>query len=109
MARKFVAHLDYETEPGAETQEYDLRVNHPLSIGGTDVFLIGHGYAPVITVRDGEGNIAQSGPTVFLPTNAQTFESFGVVKAADAQPAAARARGQLLPDLLDGHGTPRAT
>ncbi|SFB40212.1 cytochrome c biogenesis protein [Nocardioides alpinus] len=102
MARKFVAHLDYETEPGAETEEYDLRVNHPLSIGGTDVFLIGHGYAPVITVRDGEGNIAQSGPTVFLPTNAQTFESFGVVKAADAQPEQIGLEGSFYPTFSMG-------
>ena len=102
MARKFVAHLDYETEPGAETEQYNLRVNHPLSIGGTDVFLIGHGYAPVITVRDGEGNIAQSGPTVFLPTNAQTFESFGVVKAADAQPEQIGLEGSFYPTFSMG-------
>jgi cytochrome c biogenesis protein len=101
-ARKFVAHLDYETEPGAETQQYDLKVNHPLSIGGTDVFLIGHGYAPVITIRDGEGDIAQSGPTVFLPTNAQTFESFGVVKAPDAQPTQIGLEGTFYPTFAMG-------
>lgn len=97
MARKFVSHLDYRTEPGAPEQEYDLKVNHPLSIGGTDVFLIGHGYAPVITVRDGDGNIAQSGPQVFLPTNAQTFESFGVVKAPDAEPTQIGLEGSFYP------------
>jgi cytochrome c biogenesis protein len=102
QARKFVAHLDYETEPGAETQQYDLRVNHPLSIGGTDVFLIGHGYAPVITVRDGEGNVAQSGPAVFLPTNGQTFESFGVVKAPDAQPTQIGLEGTFYPTFAMG-------
>ncbi|MCW2737024.1 cytochrome c biogenesis protein ResB [Nocardioides sp.] len=102
MARKFVAHLDYQTDPGAETKQYDLKVNHPLSIGGTDVFLIGHGYAPVITVRDGDGNIAQSGPTVFLPTNAQTFESFGVVKAADAQPTQLGLEGTFYPTFAMG-------
>ena len=41
-----------------EEKHYDLRVNHPLTIGGTELFLIGHGYAPVVTVRDGDGNIA---------------------------------------------------
>jgi cytochrome c biogenesis protein len=102
QARKFVAHLDYETEPGAETQQYDLKVNHPLSIGGTEVFLIGHGYAPVITIRDGEGNVAQSGPTVFLPTNAQTFESFGVVKAPDAQPTQIGLEGTFYPTFAMG-------
>lgn len=102
MARKFVAHLDYTTEPGAETQQYDLKVNHPLAIGGTEVFLIGHGYAPVITIRDGDGNIAQSGPTVFLPTNARTFESFGVVKAADAQPTQIGLEGTFYPTFTMG-------
>ena len=29
-------------------------MNHPLTVDGTKVFLLGHGYAPVFTVRDGE-------------------------------------------------------
>jgi len=102
MAREFVAHLDYTTEPGAETQEYDLKVNHPLAIADTDVFLIGHGYAPVITVRDGDGNVVQSGPSVFLPTNAQTFESFGVVKAPDARPEQIGLEGTFYPTFAMG-------
>ena len=104
MARKFVSHLDYKTDADAPTQEYDLKVNHPLSIGGTDVFLIGHGYAPVITVRDGDGNIAQSGPTVFLPTNPQTFESFGVVKAPDAEPTQIGLEGSFYPTFGGARG-----
>lgn len=102
MAREFVAELDYETEPGGETKAYDLRVNHPLSIGGTDVFLIGHGYAPVITIRDGDGEVAYSGPSVFLPTNAQTFESFGVIKAPDASPAQIGLEGTFYPTFAMG-------
>ncbi|UFN43542.1 cytochrome c biogenesis protein ResB [Nocardioides okcheonensis] len=104
MARKFVSHLDYRTDADAESQEYDLRVNHPLSIGGTDVFLIGHGYAPVLTVRDGDGNIAQSGPSVFLPTNPQTFESFGVVKAPDAKPTQIGLEGSFYPTFGGARG-----
>jgi cytochrome c biogenesis protein len=105
QARKFVSHLDYQTEQDGETQQYDLRVNHPLSIGGTDVFLIGHGYAPVITIRDGEGNVAQSGPTAFLPINPQTFESFGVVKAPDAQPTQIGLEGTFYPTFQLGRDT----
>ncbi len=83
-ARGFEAGLTYRQDDGpADT--YDLKVNHPLSIGGTDVFLIGHGYAPVLTVRDREGNIAYTGPTVFLPQD-QSFVSFGVVQAKAAEP-----------------------
>ena len=102
MAREFVASLDYETEPGGETKTYDLKVNHPLTIGGTDVFLIGHGYAPVITIRDGEGEITKSGPVVFLPTNAQTFESFGVVKAPFARPEQIGLEGAFYPTFAMG-------
>lgn len=102
MARDFVAHLDYTTEPGARTRTYDLKVNHPLSIGGTDVFLIGHGYAPVVTVRDGDGNITKSGPAVFLPTNAQTFESFGVIKAPFAEPEQLGLEGTFYPSFAMG-------
>ena len=44
-----------------------LAASFALSIGGTDVFLIGHGYAPRITVRDGNGDVSYTGPVVFLP------------------------------------------
>jgi cytochrome c biogenesis protein len=102
MARDFVAHLDYTTDPDASSQEYDLKVNHPLSIGGTDIFLIGHGYAPVVTIRDGDGNITKSGPAVFLPINAQTFESFGVIKAPFAKPEQIGLEGTFYPTFAMG-------
>jgi cytochrome c biogenesis protein len=96
QARGFVSHLDYRESPTAPEQQYDLRVNHPLTIGGTQVFLIGHGYAPVITVRDGNGDVAYSGPTIFLPTD-QTFRSFGVIKAPDASPTQIGLEGEFYP------------
>ena len=98
QARKFVSHVTY-AEAGEEPQEYDLRVNHPLSIGDTDVFLIGHGYAPVITVRDGNGDVAYSGPTIFLPED-QTFQSIGVVKAPDARPEQIGLEGWFYPTYV---------
>jgi cytochrome c biogenesis protein len=97
MAQKFVAPLTYRAAPDAPQEHYDLRVNHPLSIGSTELFLIGHGYAPVLTVRDGNGEVAYSGPTVFLPTDQQTFRSFGVVKAPDARPRQIGLQGELYP------------
>lgn len=96
MARKFVAGLTWWDDKG-EAKTYDLKVNHPLAIGGTDVFLIGHGYAPVITVKDGEGNVAYSGPTPFLPEDQITFQSYGVVKAPDAKPKQIGLDGLFLP------------
>ncbi len=103
MARGFQAQLSYREAPDAPEQAYDLRVNHPLSIGDTEVFLIGHGYAPVVTIRDGNGDIAYGGPTVFLPQD-QSFLSFGVIKAAGAQPQPIGLEGLFYPTyvMIDG-------
>ncbi len=104
-AREFVAGVTYR-EGGDDTGEsYDLRVNHPLSIGDTDVFLIGHGYAPVITVRDGNGDIAYRGPTVFLPQD-PSFLSFGVVKAPSAAPGQIGLEGLFYPTFALSDGDP---
>jgi cytochrome c biogenesis protein len=106
QAQKFVAHLSYREEPGAPEKTYDLRVNHPLSIGGTDIFLIGHGYAPLITVRDGNGEVAYSGPVIFLPEDQATFRSFGVVKAPAAEPQQIGLEGLLFPSYIKLDGNP---
>jgi cytochrome c biogenesis protein len=81
----FDAHLSVTDAPGAAPYGYDLRVNSPLTVDGTSVFLIGHGYAPDVTVRDGNGNVAYSGPVIFLPQDG-SFVSFGVIKVPDAAP-----------------------
>ena len=105
MARGFNAHLTYHEDLDAPARQYDLKVNHPLSIGDTDVFLIGHGYAPVITIRDGNGELAYSGPTPFLPEDAG-FRSIGVVKAPDAKPAGIGLEGLFFPTYLLVDGDP---
>ena len=104
MARGFQSHLTYQQGNGPK-KTYDLRVNHPLTIGGTEIFLIGHGYAPVITVRDGHGKIAYSGPTVFLPQD-NSFVSFGVVKAPYAKPEGIGLNAMFYPYEVTVHGDP---
>lgn len=96
QARSFVSHLEYTEEVGGETKEYDLRVNHPLKIGDTNIFLIGHGYAPVITVRNPEGEVVFTGPSIFLPTDL-SFASFGVVKVADGLDTQVGLEGEFYP------------
>ena len=98
MARAFDSELSYRESPTSPEKTYDLKVNHPLTVGNTEVFLIGHGYAPVITVRDGKGQVVYSGPTIFLPTD-QSFRSFGVVKAPDAKPTQIGLEGEFYPTV----------
>jgi cytochrome c biogenesis protein len=106
MARGFQADLSWYADGQRDDRdEYLLRVNHPLTIGSTDIFLIGHGYAPVITVRDGEGEIAYAGPTIFLPQDA-SFLSFGVVKATAAQPRPIGLEGLFYPTYINVEGDP---
>jgi cytochrome c biogenesis protein len=97
----FDARLSVTDRPGATPYDYDLQVNAPLNVDGTSVFLVGHGYAPDVTVRDGQGNIAYSGPVVFLPQDG-TFVSFGVIKVPDALPTQLGFEGYFFPTAAMG-------
>ena len=80
----FNASVSYSPSPGAPARTYNIRINDPLSVDSTKVYLIGHGYAPVFRVTDAHGNVAYSEATPFIPANTGTFLSDGVVKAPDA-------------------------
>jgi cytochrome c biogenesis protein len=103
-ARLFSAHVEVTDRPGAKPRAVSLEVNKPLRIGGTTVHLIGHGYAPLVTVKDGDGNVAFSGPVVFLPQDGN-FSSAGAIKAPDARPDRLAFEGFFLPTaILDEQG-----
>jgi cytochrome c biogenesis protein len=72
-----------EKDGAAKTSR--LGVNEPLSIGGTNVYLLGNGYAMQVTVRDGDGNVALKDVVPFLPADAN-YTSTGVIKVPDAAP-----------------------
>ena len=97
-ARLFRAHVTVSRPGLAPTGEL-LEVNAPLSLDGTSVHLLGHGYAPVVTVRDGNGDVAFSGPVVFLPQDSN-FTSHGVIKAPDARPERLAFEGVFLPSAV---------
>ncbi len=96
MASDFSAALEYVATPGGPTKSARISVNHPLTVDGTKVFLIGHGYAPDITVRDGAGEVVFTGPVVFLPEDT-TFRSLGVIKVPEASPQQLGFRGEFYP------------
>jgi cytochrome c biogenesis protein len=96
MPTEFSADVTYSERPGEPEQTYELAVNHPLMLDGGSVFLVGHGYAPLVTVRDGQGEIAYKGPAVFLPQDS-SFASFGVIKVPDALPEQLGFEGLFLP------------
>ena len=67
----------------AATAQSVIRVNEPLELPGSKIYLTGNGYAPVITIRDRNGDVAFSGPTEFLPQD-KNYTSLGVIKVPDA-------------------------
>ncbi len=94
--RSFSSDLTYRTAPGDPAKHYKLTVNHPMHVAGADVYLVGHGYAPKVTVRGADGHVAYKGPAVFLPQDS-TFSSFGVIKVPDATPQQLGFQGLFLP------------
>jgi len=96
MPTDFAADVSYRERPDAPLRRHELAVNHPLSVEGGDVYLVGHGYAPRVTVRDGAGDVAYKGPVVFLPQD-PSFASFGVIKVPDALPEQLGFEGLFLP------------
>lgn len=95
-AREFKALVEVTGPGGQPSQKESIEVNAPLLVGGNNVHLLGHGYAPVMTVRDGKGQIAFSGPVVFLPQDTN-FRSDGVIKVPDARPERLAFQGVFLP------------
>jgi len=69
-------------EPGSPARAAVIRVNHPLSVGGANVYLQGNGYAPDVVVRDAAGEVAFAGAVPFLPQDA-VYTSRGVIKVPD--------------------------
>ena len=81
QATDYSAHVTTST-PSGDEKTANIKVNEPLSIGGTDVFLLGNGYAPTIVVRDPEGTVVWEDSTPFLPQDAH-LTSLGVIKVPD--------------------------
>jgi cytochrome c biogenesis protein len=103
-AREFKADVSVTDAPGEKPHNETLQVNHPLNINGSTVHLIAWGYAPRVTIKDGAGNIAFSGPVIFLPQDGN-FSSAGAIKAPDARPDRLGFQGLFLPSaVIDNSG-----
>jgi cytochrome c biogenesis protein len=68
--------------PGGSWTKQTLKVNSPLEIGGTQVYLLGNGFAPVVTIKDPSGTVVYSGAVPFLSQDANLTSS-GVIKVPD--------------------------
>jgi cytochrome c biogenesis protein len=81
---------------GGKKKTTDIKSNDPLAVGGTNVYLLGNGYAVSVTIRDGKGNVAFKDVVPFLPEDSN-FTSLGVIKVPDAKPDEIGIRGFFYP------------
>ncbi|WP_411077870.1 cytochrome c biogenesis protein ResB [Streptomyces sp. cmx-10-25] len=78
--RTFEAAVTYSR--GGADRKAVIRVNEPLKVGDSKVYLIAHGYAPVVTVRDGRGKAVFHGAVPLLPID-NNITSTGAIKVMD--------------------------
>ncbi|MFD7665256.1 cytochrome c biogenesis protein ResB [Streptomyces sp. NPDC059788] len=83
--REFRANISYFQGADGTEHQGKIEVNHPLEIADSKVFLLNHGYAPVVEVTDGRGKKVYSGAVPFLTQDMQNFTSTGVIKVPNAQ------------------------
>ncbi|MDO5617491.1 cytochrome c biogenesis protein ResB [Kocuria sp.] len=94
--------------PGEEPREELLTVNRPISVDGVSAYLIGNGYAPVVRVTDGEGNVSYEGPVVTVPEDTSNISSF-TLKVPDASPQQLGFTGTFLPTAWTDEATGQLT
>ncbi|GGS89231.1 cytochrome c biogenesis protein ResB [Streptomyces violaceus] len=92
--RVYKADLTYSAGPYGKDENNTVQVNHPLEIDDSKVYLVSHGYAPVITVRDAQGKVVYDDAVPLLPLDANVTSS-GVVKVLDGYRNAEGKKEQL--------------
>lgn len=80
--RTFEAKITYSKGADGREQRTTIKVNEPLKIGDSKVYLVSHGYAPVVTVRDGKGTVVYHDAVPLLPLDGNVTSN-GVVKVMD--------------------------
>ena len=95
QAGDFAAEVTIRGGDGSERTE-TVRVNYPVEISGDRIYLLGNGYAPTLTIRNGDGDVVYSESQPFLPQDAN-MTSLGVIKIPDGLPEQVGLVGFLYP------------
>ncbi|WGD37796.1 cytochrome c biogenesis protein ResB [Lysinibacter sp. HNR] len=78
QAIDYTAHVTVTETDGTQRQD-TVKVNHPLRLYGTNVYLLGNGYAPKITVKNAEGAVVFEEAVPFMPQDTN-LSSLGIIK-----------------------------
>ncbi|MFI1282990.1 cytochrome c biogenesis protein ResB [Streptomyces sp. NPDC020858] len=109
--RDFKAHITFSDGADGTPQKREIQVNEPLEVDGSKVYLLGHGYAPILSVTDPTGKVIFKDAVPMLPQDAN-LTSVGAVKVTDGYKDKDGKTEQLgftavfVPTYAgDGHGT----
>ncbi|MFG2341740.1 cytochrome c biogenesis protein ResB [Streptomyces yangpuensis] len=80
--RDFKAYVTLSEGAHGTPQKREIQVNEPLEIDGSKVYLLGHGYAPIISVTDSTGKVIYKDAVPVLPQDGN-LTSTGAVKVTD--------------------------
>ncbi|MCY0945277.1 cytochrome c biogenesis protein ResB [Streptomyces antarcticus] len=80
--RDFKAYVTLSKGAHGAPQKAEIEVNKPLEVDGAKVYLLGHGYAPVISVTDPTGKVIFRNAVPMLPQDSN-LTSAGAIKVTD--------------------------
>lgn len=80
--RDFTAHVTFSDGAHGKPEKRAIQVNKPLEVDGSKVYLLGHGYAPVVSVTDPTGKVVFRDAVPMLPQDSN-LTSTGAVKVPD--------------------------
>ncbi|MET7379974.1 cytochrome c biogenesis protein ResB [Streptomyces sp. NPDC005526] len=80
--RVYRADVDYSVGADGKERAGAISPNHPLEVGDARVYLVSHGYAPTVTVRDGKGAVVYRQAVPLLPMD-PNVTSQGAIKVLD--------------------------
>ncbi|MER6315496.1 cytochrome c biogenesis protein ResB [Streptomyces sp. NPDC001581] len=80
--RDFKAYVTFSEGADGTPQKREIQVNKPLQVDGSKVYLLGHGYAPILSVTDPTGKVIYKDAVPMLPQDSN-LTSTGAVKVTD--------------------------
>ncbi|MEU6805327.1 cytochrome c biogenesis protein ResB [Streptomyces neyagawaensis] len=80
--RVYEASVVYAVGADGKEKTTRIEVNKPLEIDDSKVYLVSHGYAPVITIKDGRGKVVFEDAAPLLPLDSNVT-STGAIKVMD--------------------------
>ncbi|MEU9591288.1 cytochrome c biogenesis protein ResB [Streptomyces sp. NPDC048219] len=93
--RVYEAKVEYSEGAYGKDEPTTIKVNEPLEIDGSKVYLTAHGYAPIVTVKDGQGKVVMDHEATALLPQDSNVTSSGAIMVRDGYTDAKGVKTQL--------------